>query len=139
MAPTELRGDAARGETTLEVRERVLAARARQLARAGRTNAVLGQAETERDCRLAPAEQSLLEQSMAALMLSARATLRILRVARTIADLAGSEAIDASHLLEAVGYRQLDRGHAQAIASAAPRPRPAPNLSARARGSARTA
>jgi magnesium chelatase family protein len=110
MPPAELRGDAPRGEPTAAVRARVLAARERQLARAGKINAALSQAETERDCRLSPADQGLLERAMAQLMLSARATQRILRVARTIADLAGEVDIGKRELGEAIGYRQLDRG-----------------------------
>jgi len=82
----------------------------RQLARAGKTNAVLTQAETERDCRRCGAGQSVLETAMATLMLSARASQRILRLARTIADLADEEDILVGHLGEAIGYRQLDRG-----------------------------
>jgi len=112
LAPAELRGNAARGEPTAAVRTRVLAARAQQLARAGKTNALLAQSETERDCRLCDRGQALLEASMARLMLSARATQRILRVARTIADLDGAEQIGLAHLGEAIGYRQLDRGQA---------------------------
>jgi magnesium chelatase family protein len=110
MRPADLRGDAPRGEATALVRARVLAARDRQLARAGKTNAVLTQAETERDCRLCGAGQSVLETAMATLMLSARASQRILRLARTIADLAGEDDILVGHLGEAIGYRQLDRG-----------------------------
>ena len=114
LSPAELRGDAPRGEPTERVRERVLAARARQLARAGKTNTQLAQGETERDCRLHDAEQSMLEKAMATLMLSARSTQRILRVARTIADLDGSTDILGAHLTEAIAYRQLDRGAGQA-------------------------
>jgi len=110
LPPRELRGDAPRGESTAAVRARVLAARSCQLARAGKTNAALSQAETERDCRLRDREQHALERAMAGLMLSARATQRILRVARTIADLAGAADIAREHLLEAISYRQLDRG-----------------------------
>ena len=110
LPPELLRSDAPRGESTAAVRARVLAARASQLSRAGKTNAALSQAETERDCRLGRPEQRTLEQAMAKLMLSARATQRILRVARTIADLAGAVEIEGKHLREAIGYRQLDRG-----------------------------
>ncbi|MFM6988326.1 MAG: hypothetical protein ACKOXG_06600, partial [Arenimonas sp.] len=53
--------------------------------------------------------QELLDKAMATLQLSARATFRILRVARTIADLAGSADIGIPHLSEAIQYRQLDR------------------------------
>ena len=110
MAPADLRGDAPRGEPTSSVRARVLAARERQLSRAGKTNTELSQSETERDCRLGDSSQARLERAMATLMLSARATQRILRVARTIADLAGVEDIRDEHVGEAIGYRQLDRG-----------------------------
>ena len=109
MSPSELRGDAPRGESTAVVRARVLAARERQLARAGKTNTALSQAETERDCRLRSREQAMLEKAMATMMLSARSTQRILRVARTIADLAGEAQIGREQLNEAIGYRQLDR------------------------------
>jgi magnesium chelatase family protein len=109
LAPSEIRGNAPRGETTAVVRERVLAARARQEARCGKSNAQMSQAETEAHCRLRDKDQRLLERAMAALQLSARATQRILRVARTLADLEGAEQIAAAHLTEAIGYRQLDR------------------------------
>jgi magnesium chelatase family protein len=59
-------------------------------------------------CRLAPADQRLLEQAIDALQLSARSMHRILRVARTIADLADSDDIRTVHLSEAIGYRKGD-------------------------------
>ena len=96
---------------------RVLSARARQLSRAGKTNALLAQSETERDCRLCDRGQAMLEASMAKLMLSARATQRILRVARTIADLDGCADIGTAHLTEAVGYRRMDRDRDAACAA----------------------
>ena len=105
-----LRFDAPRGESTAAVRERVLAARGRQLARAGKANAQLSQAETERDCALSAADGRLLERAIESLQLSSRGTHRILRTARTLADLAGLARIDTPHLAEAIGYRQLDRG-----------------------------
>ena len=110
LAPSELRGDAAIGESSTEVRERVMRARTRQLQRAGKANAHLGQTETLRDCVLSAADSDLLEQAMERLQLSARSMHRILRVARTIADLSGEAAIQRVHLTEAIGYRQLDRG-----------------------------
>jgi len=109
LAPHEMRGDAPRGESTLVVRARVIAARERQQRRCGKTNAHMSQLETEQHCGLRDGDQSLLERAMAALQLSARATQRILRVARTIADLEGSADIGTTHLTEAIGYRQLDR------------------------------
>ena len=110
LAPSELRGDASAGEGSTAVRQRVMQARCRQLQRAGKANAHLGQAETLRDCVLSTADSDLLEQAMERLQLSARSMHRILRVARTIADLAGESAIQRLHLTEAIGYRQLDRG-----------------------------
>lgn len=109
LAPHEMRGDAPRGESTTAVRGRVITARDRQQQRSGKTNAQLTQAETEQHCALRDRDQALLERAMASLQLSARATQRILRVARTIADLDGSTDIGSGHLTEAIGYRQLDR------------------------------
>lgn len=112
LPPAELRGDAPPGEDSATVRARVMQARHRQLARAGKANAHLGQSKTLRDCTLQAADHDLLEQAMERLQLSARSMHRILRVARTIADLAGAAAIERAHLTEAIGYRQLDRGSA---------------------------
>src|SRR6476619_2759299 len=109
LPPAELRPDAAAGEDSATVRARVVAARALQQARAGACNAALGQAATAAHCRLATADQALLERAIDSLQLSARAMHRILRVARTIADLAGSESICTAHLTEALGYRRMDR------------------------------
>ena len=103
----ELNRPEARGETSAVVRARVIAARARQLDRAGKTNAALGPQEAERDCALAAPERALLERAVDRLGLSARAYHRILRVARSIADLAGTDRIDGGHLAEAIQYRRL--------------------------------
>jgi magnesium chelatase family protein len=69
---------------------------------------MLATREIERDCALGDAERALLERAMEKLSLSARAYHRVLRVARTIADLAGSECIAREHLAEAVQYRRMD-------------------------------
>jgi magnesium chelatase family protein len=96
-------------EDSVTVRSRVEAARERQQARAGKSNAALKNREVERFCRLSEADGRLLEQAIERLGLSARAYHRILKVARTIADLAGAEEIQTAHLAEAIGYRRLDR------------------------------
>ena len=110
LPPSALRADAPQSESSAEVRVRVESARAIQHARAGKPNAQLTQSETVATCRLTAHDEHLLERAIDTLQLSARSLHRILRVARTIADLAGSESIATSHLTEAIGYRALDRG-----------------------------
>ena len=105
LPPAALRPDAPPGEPTAAVRARVEAARARQQQRAGKPNARLDRRETDLHCRLTGHDQALLERAIEQLQLSARAMHRILRVARTIADLDGSDAIATAHLTEALGYR----------------------------------
>ena len=101
------------GESSARIRVRVQAARDRQSARFSGTptsaNARMSHLQIRRYCHLGAALGDLLQQAMEKLSLSARAYDRILKVARTIADLAGSEKIDAPHLLEAIKYRSLDR------------------------------
>ncbi len=116
LPPAELRPDAPMGEASAHIRDRVDRARQLQLARSGCANAQLGQAELARHTRLAPADQALLERAIDQLQLSARSMHRILRVARTIADLAGETAIRTPHLTEALGYRRLDRRAAERVA-----------------------
>ena len=91
------------------LRERVRECRWRQLERAGKLNAHLRPAELGRDCRLTKADARLLEEAVGRLRLSVRACHRVLKIARTIADLEESETIRRRHLLEAVNYRKLDR------------------------------
>ena len=109
LARGELRQDAARGEPSDAVRARVIAARQRQQDRQGGCNARMDPAQIEASCRLTPRDEALLERAMDRLQLSARASTRILRVARTIADLSGNDAIGTAHITEAIGYRSLDR------------------------------
>ncbi len=105
--------DGARPESSATVRARVEAASARQARRyAGtlyRSNAELSERGVRQHCPLDPEGQRLLERAFAALGMSMRAWVRVLRVARTIADLAGEERIAAGHVAEAIGYRSLDR------------------------------
>ena len=95
-------------EDSNAIRQRVIAARAIQLERAGKANAHINHKERDRHCRLADSEQRLLERAMQRLNLSARGLHRILKVARSIADLAASPDIDAEHLTEAISLRRLD-------------------------------
>jgi magnesium chelatase family protein len=94
------------GEPSATIRARVEAARARQLQRQGRPNAALGTREIEQHCRPDQAGEALLKQAIARLNLSARAYHRVLKLARSVADLAGSDAIDTTHLAEAIQYRR---------------------------------
>ncbi|HWY26123.1 MAG TPA: YifB family Mg chelatase-like AAA ATPase [Nevskia sp.] len=102
-------GDPPPAEGSAAVRARVVAARARQQARAGKPNAALGPKELERDAPLDAAARGLLAAALERLSLSARAFHRVLKVARTIADLEGVAAVASAHVAEAVRYRQLDR------------------------------
>jgi magnesium chelatase family protein len=103
----ELGAQANAGESSAVVRGRVVAARERALQRAGKPNVALNNREVQRDCALADADRDLLERSLDRLGLSARAYHRILRVARTIADLAGAARIGTPHLTEAIQYRRV--------------------------------
>ncbi|HEV7126907.1 MAG TPA: YifB family Mg chelatase-like AAA ATPase [Ktedonobacterales bacterium] len=101
--------DKREGERSAEVRARVQAARERQAARFAGTriscNADMGPAEVRTHCQVDPAAQPLLRAAMQRLQLSARAFHRVLKLARTIADLANSETIGAPQLAEAIQYR----------------------------------
>jgi len=101
-------------EPSAAIRERVVAARERQSRRFGgrtktRTNAGMTHAQIKEHCRLDSECQDLLRHAMSELHLSARAYDRILKVSRTIADLADSAQIASKHLMEAIQYRTLDR------------------------------
>ncbi len=98
-----------RGEPSATVRARVQAARARQAARLAGTglvcNAELDPKRVREHCRVSEEAQGLLKAAMARLQLSARAYHRVLKLARTVADLAAAEQIAAPHLAEALQYR----------------------------------
>ncbi|HPE59283.1 MAG TPA: YifB family Mg chelatase-like AAA ATPase [Thiolinea sp.] len=97
------------GESSAMVRERVLQARSVQVQRQQKTNSALGAGEVDRYCLLTERDRKLLSHAMEQFRLSARAYHRILKVARTIADLDGSEPIRTRHLSEALSYRAMDR------------------------------
>ena len=104
-----------RSESSASIRARVEAARAIQAARfrnspfSAKVNANMAQSQIRQYCALSRELELLLEGAMESLGLSARAWDRILKVARTIADLDGAESIAENHLLEAINYRSLDR------------------------------
>jgi len=111
--PVRELGNAVCEEPSATIRARVAAARGRQLDRYKRdgifNNAQLKPRQVKKYCALDAPSRALLEHAMTKLGLSARAYGRILRVARTIADLAVSESIAAPHLAEAIQYRAFDR------------------------------
>ena len=107
--PQEDLAGGARGEASAAVRERVTAARARQLARQGKSNAALAAREMDRHCVPDARGATVLKQAVSRLGLSARAYHRVLKVARTVADLGGDQRIAGTHIAEAVQYRRLDR------------------------------
>ena len=94
------------GESSAAIRARVEAARARQMQRQGKPNAALGTQEIDLHCALDTAGTSLLKQAITHLNLSARAYHRVLKLARSVADLAGSASITPAHLAEAIQYRR---------------------------------
>jgi magnesium chelatase family protein len=104
VAYEQLRDDETR-EPSATVRERVCAARQRMRARGRRTNAELTIADTKRHCRLDHDAELMLADAMRSRRLSARGYHRVLRVARTAADLEGSEDIQADHLASALLLR----------------------------------
>lgn len=112
LSLTELRSEKT-GEHSEDIRNRIGSSRVHQQARftGSKTtaNARMTQAQIRKHCAIDSALGDLLQQAMEQLSLSARAYDRILKVARTIADIAGSVRIEAPHLLEAIQYRSLDR------------------------------
>ena len=107
--PQEELAGAAKGDPSAAVRARVAAARACQLERQGRSNNALAARDMDRHCAPDARGATLLKQAIARLGLSARAYHRVLKVARTVADLAGVPRVAADHVAEAIQYRRLDR------------------------------
>jgi magnesium chelatase family protein len=97
------------GEKSSIIRARVTESYQRQLNRQQKNNSRLSVKEIDRYCALDAASENLLKQGISRLNLSARAYHRILKVARTIADLAGVEKINNQHIAEAIQYRRLDK------------------------------
>ncbi|MGH9307981.1 MAG: YifB family Mg chelatase-like AAA ATPase [Vicinamibacterales bacterium] len=104
LPPRDLHGDSG-GEPSSSIRDRVVAARGRQLARDGTLNARLEGRRLRARVQLDDGGKLLLEKALTRLTLSARGFDRVLRVSRTIADLDGSEAVGSEHLAEALQFR----------------------------------
>ena len=96
-------------ESSDQIRTRVEAARTIAISRQGKVNSELSAKEVKKICTLSEQGHQILEQAMEQFGLSHRAYHRILKLARTIADLAQAEQIEIAHLSEAIGYRKLDR------------------------------
>jgi magnesium chelatase family protein len=109
LADSELLGRAG-GDSSAIVRARFEAAREIQLQRQGKANALLTPAKVVQYCLLDCDGAQLLKRAIGQLSLSARGYHRILKVARSVADLASEAQIRTSHIAEAVGYRRLLRG-----------------------------
>ena len=97
------------GDASSAIRARVERARAGMMRRQGKENARLSTREIDRHCAPDAKGASLLKQAISRLGLSARGYHRILKVARTIADLVGADSIMSAHVAEAIQYRRLDR------------------------------
>jgi magnesium chelatase family protein len=113
----ELRGPDSKAESSAQIRERVVRARDVQLNRfaaAGErnySNAQMSSRQIRAYCDLGTDSERMLERAMQQQGLTARAHDRILKVARTIADLEGAENLSVAHLAEAIQYRTLDRSY----------------------------
>lgn len=97
------------GEKSSVIRARVTESHQRQLNRQGKTNNRLSVKKINQFCALDLTTENLLKQAISRLNLSPRAYHRILKVARTIADLSGAEKINNQHIAEAIQYRRLDK------------------------------
>ncbi|MBT8325590.1 MAG: ATP-binding protein, partial [Winogradskyella sp.] len=112
--PFEKLSDDRRGETSVDIRKRVTSARELQTQRFNdlenvHYNAQMNTKQIRQYCKLDEASLQLLKSAMERLNLSARAYDRILKVARTIADLDNSQSVTGTHISEAIQYRSLDR------------------------------
>lgn len=109
LAKGSLHDNKQRGETSSQIRQRVLRAHQLQLNRQGKLNAHLTNRELDRYAKLTPTDAEFLESAMEKLSLSIRAYHRVIKVARTIADLDDSKNIHKTHLAQSLSYRAMDR------------------------------
>lgn len=109
LPPGMLSNQAKQGETSEAVRDRIKTAREYQLARGGKINAAMNNKDVSQYCAISSDDAIWLEEIFSQLGLSVRAWQRLLKVARTLADLAADQRIERHHLLEAISYRAVDR------------------------------
>lgn len=109
LPPRHLSKTVVPGENSTTVKQRVMAARERQFKRQNKLNAWLDNPEIRQFCKLESEDAQWLEETLIHLGLSIRAWQRLLKVARTIADIDQSDIITRQHLQEAVSYRAIDR------------------------------
>lgn len=107
--PREALKEECSGENTETVKKRVVASREVQINRCGKANSEMSNKEIDRYCKLDDKASDMLDLTMERFRLSARAYHRILKVARTCADLAGETNIGTPQIGEAIGYRAMDR------------------------------
>lgn len=107
LPPEELMAVDNQAEPSAGIRQRVIRARMVQLKRQGDVNHALSVTELEKHCSLGSAEKRLLSQAMQKMAMSARAAHRVLKISRTIADLAEAREVSRDHLLEAIGLRNM--------------------------------
>ncbi|MCF6298790.1 MAG: ATP-dependent protease, partial [Thiomicrorhabdus sp.] len=104
---SELKGAGDRGKNSIDVRRRVMAARTIQLERQGCLNSALSVPELQNYILLDELSKTILERAVNQLGLSARGYHRILRIARTLADMSSSSGVSSQHIAEALSYRAL--------------------------------
>lgn len=109
VKPSQLVAENTQEETSSSIKLRVELARQRMLNRAGKANGLLTSKEVQHHCRLTPEQRLFFQTNIEKLKLSARSYHKLLKVARTIADLAGAEQITQQHIAEALNYRAMDR------------------------------
>lgn len=109
LAKEDLTNQQLRGEKSSIIRERVKSVRDRQVSRQGKINAMLSSKELDKVCNLDNETKKMLTLAIEKLGLSARGYYKILKVARTIADLNSTENIDKSAIQEAISYRKMDK------------------------------
>ena len=109
LAKDDLTNQSLKGEKSVAVRQRVEKARKLQIARQGKINSMLSSKELDKVCELDSDSKKMLSMAIEKMGLSARGYYKILKVARTIADLNGVDVVDKGSIQEAISYRKMDK------------------------------